>query len=49
MGRVAEWVRERLPVDRAQLREVTNELVPHHLMSSRDGSASGGRRPTSSS
>src|SRR5262245_38503415 len=31
MGRVGEFLRERLPIDRAQLRELTNEPVPNHL------------------
>ncbi len=30
-GRVAGFLRERLPVDRARLQELTNEPVPHHL------------------
>ncbi len=31
MGRLAAGLRERLPVNRARLRELTNEPVPHHL------------------
>lgn len=31
MGRVAVWMRERLPINAAQLEEITNEPVPNHL------------------
>lgn len=31
MSRAADFLRERLPVNRAQLRELTNEPVPNHL------------------
>lgn len=31
MSRVANWVKERIPVDGAGLREMTNEPVPNHL------------------
>ncbi|WP_428264843.1 cytochrome b [Haliangium sp.] len=31
MGRIAAWFQERLPIDGAQLREMTNEPVPGHL------------------
>ena len=28
---VREWIAERIPISGAQLRELTNEPVPHHL------------------
>ncbi|MSR46370.1 MAG: cytochrome bc complex cytochrome b subunit [Planctomycetes bacterium] len=31
MSKLTSFLRERLPVDRAKLRELTNEPVPHHL------------------
>ncbi len=31
MTRVASWLSERIPISRAQLRELTNEPVPNHL------------------
>jgi len=31
MGRVADWMQERLPVSGEQLRDLTNEPVPNHL------------------
>jgi quinol-cytochrome oxidoreductase complex cytochrome b subunit len=31
MGFVVDWIRERLPVNGAQLRELTNEPVPYHM------------------
>ncbi len=30
-GRLSTWLAERIPIDGAQLRELTNEPVPHHL------------------
>ena len=31
MGRIANWLHERAPISGAQLAELTNEPVPHHL------------------
>ncbi|MCK6591107.1 MAG: hypothetical protein L6Q76_26440, partial [Polyangiaceae bacterium] len=31
MGRIADFFRERLPVDGEKLRELTNEPVPNHM------------------
>lgn len=31
MGRVQSWVQERIPVSGEQLRDLTNEPVPHHM------------------
>jgi quinol-cytochrome oxidoreductase complex cytochrome b subunit len=31
MGRISAWFKERVPVTGDQLREITNEPVPHHL------------------
>lgn len=31
MGKIAEWMAERIPIDQVQLRELTNEPVPNHL------------------
>ena len=31
MTSIANWFKERIPVDRDQLRELTNEPVPNHL------------------
>ena len=31
MGRVVEWIHERIPVSTGQLAELTNEPVPNHL------------------
>jgi quinol-cytochrome oxidoreductase complex cytochrome b subunit len=31
VGRIAQWIRERVPVSGEQLRELTNEPVPNHL------------------
>ena len=31
MGRIGEWIAERIPLNSVQLRELTNEPVPNHL------------------